>query len=321
VSTTVAQWLDQLDDAGPRASFDRTALDDAARRAVVGVAAEHLPLRLPKRRVALIHQCPRRAVAEAYHVPTGDATALVIGQATEAAARLHLWGRYPVGDPVGLAEVLRLQAAARREPAPVLSAEQWADVVERADRFARSWGQSDRVGDVHVGERLTVALAPDDDGRAGVVLTGITDISIGTHVAAEPHRRRAVVELKSGDMPPNPLNELSWYQLVVAAADRYAPHGVAIWSASPARMRPDGELAETPVTPGSLAAATAWVIDALDVVGELARGATPAEQPGSWCRWCPERIGCPSAIWTPERGEADWWSDGIDDDGDVDAEP
>ncbi len=293
--TTIGDWLYGIDREGARLTYDRRALEAAAADAVLGVPPDRLPLRLPKRRIESLNICPRRAVAEAHTPVDTSAEAMVVGRLVETAARMHLWGRYPAGDVEALRTVLQEHSAARQVDLPELDHEVWVDISERADRFARSWSNPPAGLDVFVGERLSIPLAPDAQGRPGVVLTGVTDISIGSHRADAPHRPRAVLELKSGKMPTNPLDEMKWYQFVVAAADGFAPHRVAVWSASPDDSSPTGLLADTPVTAGSLEAATRWVCDALALVGAIAAGEKPPERPSGWCRTCPDRSRCPSA--------------------------
>jgi hypothetical protein len=292
---TIGEWLAGLGSEGHRMAYDTTALRAAAAEAVVGVPPDRLPLRLPKRRIEALNTCPRRAVAEAHTTVDAHATAIVIGRLMEIAARMHLWDRYTPGDTEALRAALTEHSAARGNDLPDLDDDVWTDITERADRFAASWHAPDPGIDVFVGERLSIPLAPGPDGRPGVVLTGITDISIGSHHPASPHRPRAVLELKSGAMPSNPLDEAKWYQFVVAAADGYAPHRVAVWAAAPERNAPTGLVADTPVTPGSLESATRWVCDALGIIGAIAAGEKPAERPSGWCRTCPDRTRCPSA--------------------------
>lgn len=295
MSTTIAQWLQGLEHEGERSPYDAAELHDAAREAVRGVPEDRLPLRLAKHRIELLNSCPRRAVAEASADFDPTSELFLIGRLVERAARIHLWGRYPTGDTEAVRAALLEHHVARNEPLPELDDNVWHTITLRADRFARSWGEPKAKVEVHVGEQLIVPLAPSASGVPGVVLKGITDISLGTHVAQSPHRPRAVLELKSGRSPWNPFNETSWYQFLVAAADGFAPHRVGVWAAAPDHDSPHGELVDTPVNPGSIATATRWVCDALLLVGDLASGAKPEERPSALCRSCPDRHRCPSA--------------------------
>ena len=314
---TISEWLHGLEDEGERLAYDATELHDAAADAVRGVPRDRLPLRLAKRRIEALNSCPRRALAEATNPPDSTDELFLIGRLVERAARMHLWGRYAVGDPATLRQALIEHTAARGEELPELDDMVWESIALRADRFARSWGSAGPRLDVHVGERLVVPLAVDSHGRAGVVLTGITDISIGTHVAANPHRPRAVLELKSGRTPWNPLNESLWYQFMVSAADGYAPHRVGLWAASPDTDHQFGDVVDSPVNQGSIATATRWVCDALVVVGGIAAGEKPEERPSVLCRRCPDRTTCPSAHvgLAQVRGADDTstWDDSNDD--------
>lgn len=292
---TIGEWLAGLEDEGERLPFDAADLHDAAADAVRGVPAERLPLRLAKRRIELLNTCPRRAVAEAAMPFDGTNELFLIGRLVETAARMHLWNRYPMSNPDALREALAEHATARNEEVPELDEQVWEDIALRADRFARSWAWPKRNIDVHVGEQLVVPLAHGTDGKPGVILKGITDISLGTHIATDPQRPRAILELKSGRTPWTPFTETNWYQFVVAAADGFAPHRVGLWSAVPGEDKPYGVITDTPVTEGSIASATRWVCDALAVVGDLAAGAKPAERPSGLCRSCIERHRCPSA--------------------------
>jgi hypothetical protein len=295
VATTIADWLEGIEHEGERLAYDAGELQSAAQEAIRGVPVERLPLRLAKRRIELLNACPRRAVAEAGAEFDTDNELFLIGRLVESAARMHLWNRYPLGDPSAVKAALAELYTARNEPLHELDDLAWDSITLRADRFARSWKHPKRGVDVHTGEQLVVPLAPDASGRPGVVLKGITDISIGAHVSSDPHRPRAILELKSGRTPWNPFNETSWYQFIVSAADGFAPHRVGVWAAAPDTDRPAGELVDTPVNHGSIATATRWVCDALLVVGDLAAGAKPEERPSGLCRSCPERIECPSA--------------------------
>lgn len=319
---TIGEWLDGLDHEGPRLAYDLRPLRDAAADAVLGVPPERLPLRLPKRRIVALNICPRRAVAEAHAPVDTTALAMVIGRLVETAARMHLWGRYPAGDVEAVHEALVEHSAARNAELPELDHDTWADITERADRFARSWANPGAGIDVFTGERLSIPLAPGSDGRPGVVLTGVADISIGSHQVSAPHRPRAILELKSGRMPANLLDEMKWYQFVVAAADGFAPHRVGVWAASPQDHTPAGLLADTPVTHDSVESATRWVCDALAVVGAIAAGEKPAERPSGWCRTCPDRVRCPSAqhglALSAARDEIAPYPDDTDDDDDSD---
>lgn len=292
---TIGEWIAGLEDEGERLAFDPTELADTAADAVRGVPTERLPLRLSKRRIELLNTCPRRAVAEAA-APFDDSNELfLIGRLVETAARMHLWNRYPAGDPAALRDALLEHATARNEELPELDEMVWHDIALRADRFARSWSHPTRNIDVHVGEQFVVPLAHGAGGVPGVILKGIADISLGTHIAGDPHRPRAILELKSGRTPWNPFAETSWYQLVVAAADGFAPHRVAVWAAAPGDDKPHGVITDTPVNHGSLATANRAACDALIVVGDLAAGAKPEERPSGLCRSCIERHRCPSA--------------------------
>ena len=310
---TIGEWLAGIEGERDRVRYDPTELRDAAAEAVRGVPRERLPLRLAKRRIELLNTCPRRAVAEASAGFDGSSELFLIGTLVERAARMHLWNRYPAGDPDAVRAALVEHATARGEILPELTDDVWETVTLRADRFARSWKNPQRGVDIHVGERLVVPLAHDADGRPGVVLTGITDVSIGAHVASDPHQPRAVLELKSGRTPWNPLAESLWYQFMVSATDGYAPHRVGVWSAVPNTDHHFGDLVDSPITTGSLATATRWVSDALVLVGALAAGEKPEERPSPLCRTCPDRSSCPSAATGLALGHASDAAAGLDD--------
>ena len=292
---TIGEWLAGIERERTRLTFDSEPLRVAAAEAVRGVPPDRLPLRLAKRRIELLHTCPRRAVAEAGTVFDPSSENFVIGRLVESAARMHLWDRYPVGDIDAVRTALIEHHAGRPDVLPELDDPVWETIAERADRFAHSWNAPPPSVDVHVGEQLVVPLARDEDGRPGVVLKGITDISIGTHLVSDPHRPRAILELKSGRTPWNPFSETHWYQFVVGAADGFAPHRVAIWAASPESDHPCGDIVDTPVTSGSLESATRWVCDALIQLGAIAAGEKPEERPSPMCNTCPDRESCPSA--------------------------
>jgi len=315
---TISEWLRGLEDERERLPYDAAELHEAAAFAVRGVPRERLPLRLSKHRIEALNSCPRRALAEAANPPDASSELFLIGRLVERAARMHLWGRYPARDPDALRQALIEHSSARGEELPELDDMVWESISLRADRFARSWGSTNPDLDVHVGERLVVPLAVDAHGRAGVVLTGITDISIGTHVAAHPHQPRAVLELKSGRTPWNPLNESLWYQFMVSAADGFAPHRVGLWAAAPDTNHQFGDVVDSPVNAGSIATATRRVCEALIVVGGIAAGEKPEERPSVLCRRCPDRQVCPSAHvgMAQVRVDADDHLDGWDDDPD-----
>ena len=99
MATTIADWLEGIEQEGDRLAYDAGELQSAAQEAVRGVPAERLPLRLAKRRIELLNACPRRAVAEAGAEFDTDNELFLIGRLVESAARMHLWNRYPLGDP------------------------------------------------------------------------------------------------------------------------------------------------------------------------------------------------------------------------------
>ena len=149
MAMTIGDWLDGIEHEGERHAYDSSELRETALEAVRGVPPERLPLRLAKRRIELLNTCPRRAVAEAAAPFDSTNELFLIGRLVESAARMHLWGRYPLDDADAARQMLIEHFAARNEEPPELDDEVWESIILRANRFARSDRKSTRLNSSH----------------------------------------------------------------------------------------------------------------------------------------------------------------------------
>ena len=108
-----------------------------------------------------------------------------------------------------------------------------------------------------------------------------------------------IVEAKSGRFGQDHREGLFWYALLAALRHGTPPAAVIGWSAW------DGTGWAQAVTEGMLRASAQRSVDALERLGDLARGRTPVRTPGRGCTWCPERTTCAVAA-TPEDDDDGW---------------
>jgi RecB family exonuclease len=262
----------------------RRALDDAAVAAADGVEPGRLPLRLPKDRMAKLLACEQLAMSSLGGAALSEP--VVRGRILDRLLHHHLHAAPSTSAPA-LAVAEGAFAAERDDE--VL---EWlrADpptrgrLAEDASAFAErlhALGGVDRRWWPRCEERVRVDLA-----GGAVVCSAQLDLVLGGPPTELP---LVVVEVKSGRLVGEHRDGLRWYALLVALRYGTAPAAIACWSAL------DGNGWVDAVTEASLTAALDRAGDALDRLGTLARGATPARTPGRACTWCPEASTCPVA--------------------------
>lgn len=305
---SVAEQLAELLSVAPRPVDDdapaalRSLLEDASTRAVELLdghdAADRLPLRLPKGRVAELAACERFAVAR--HTAPHDGPSSVPMMRGIALDRyvLHELAVGPVADPLeDLLSMLDAQAdhamrdqviaaADRLELGPLAgAARDWAGIEPSW------WPRTQTVAAVHLA-----------DGR--VLCEGRVDVELGGPLTDRPG---VVVEVKTGRPHRTHLAEVTHYALLVTFRDGRAPALVARWY-------PGGSLAHLPVTADVLRSAALRLAAAIGTWAELHAGRPPTETAGPACAWCPHADLCPSArppsdpLAEPEAG----WDAGVD---------
>jgi hypothetical protein len=264
----------------------RQDLEHAAQLALASAGAhlraEHLPLRLPKGRLADLERCERTAVARSRSddAPALGAAALrgtaldhfvahqlVAGRVREPVAdlvsMLEAWGDW---DSLAALDELGEQAGATLAPLAAAVAEEWAGIDP-------AWAPRTQV-------RATLSLADGACSCAGVV-----DVELGGPGTGRP---AVLIEVKSGGVAVAHPHEAYLYGLLVALRDRCAPAVVARWY-------PGADPVGLPVTLGVLEAAAARLRAGMQRWAELVTGDVPDERAGAWCAWCPDRAVCPSA--------------------------
>lgn len=288
---SVSSWLESLPAATPVGAdeLDHLRHDlDASVRRCLDDAEGHLdpqlqPIRLPKGRLADLERCPRSALARfGDDTPTPAGPAVLRGIALDHFVAHQLVAgrvREPAADLVSM-----LGVSADWDSLAVLDDMDHDAVAELVDPLAAAvaadWAGIDAGWVPRTQSRATLLLA---EGRC--VCSGQVDVELGGPGTGRPG---VVVEVKSGAVAAAHPHEVYLYALLVALRDRAAPSIVARWYPGAA---PTG----LPVTVGVLEAAAARLVAAAGEWVELLCGAEPAERPGGWCAWCPDRGVCPSA--------------------------
>ena len=261
----------------------RDRLEQAADRAVELVdghdAAEVLPLRLPKGRVADLAACERHGVAR--HARSADDAPSIPGLRGTALDRfvLHEITVGPVVDPY---EDLLSMLDAQAEP------ETRDQVIAAADRLdlaplaaaARDWAGLDPGWWPRTQTAAAVHLS---EGQ--VLCEGRVDVELGGPASGRPG---VVVEVKTGAPRTAHQDEITHYALLVALRDGVAPVLAARWY-------PGGALAHLPVTAEVLESAARRLAAAIGTWAERLAGRPAAETPGPSCGWCPDADVCPGA--------------------------
>jgi hypothetical protein len=307
---SVAAWLADLGDVppvSPGAVADaRAHVAAAARRAVIDVAPDLLPLRMPKRRMTAVLRCPRLAQLDAARGPLEPTPALLVGRMLDVAIARVVAGRVLPADPERLVADVVAALAIAGDTATVTAIEAaladgvplGVDLAERARAMAGAFAGVGADAWARTQEQVQVTPCTTPAGDPAVVLRAAIDVSFGAPTAGAPPR--AVLEVKSGPMPIDHVVEPRWYALLLALAEGAPPRGVATWAPrgtdDPAEAPPEhGRLAPAPVHDGTLTAAARQCADALVALGRLAAGDRAERRPGWWCGACPERSVCPEA--------------------------
>ncbi len=294
---SVADWLqrlpevdliDRADIEDLRADLD-AGIDESLEPTCDDLDADLLPLRLPKGRLSDLQRCERAALARFRATPeTATGAAVLRGTALDHFVAHQMFTgrvREPVPDLTSM-----LSAAADHDSLGLLDdllPEEAADLVEpMAVAVADAWAGIDPAWVPRVQSRASIVA-----GSGRCVCTGMLDVELGGGPTGRPG---VVIEVKSGAVAGSHQDEVYLYALLVGLRDRVAPAVVARWY-------PGVDPVGVPVTLGVLEAAAARLIDGTRRWAELLVGRVPGERPGAWCRWCPDRAVCPSAI-SEDRG-------------------
>ena len=287
----VASWLSEFEPAVqvPEAFIEqlREQLEATARHAaetVRGTAPEHLPMRIPKSRLADLDCCERKALA-AYQADQAEQSItapMLRGLALDRFVCHQLVaGRVlePVQTCLSMLEAEAEDSAIAAFEA--LGPEAAAALIDPlAAQVADAWSGIDPAWVPRTQSKASAVFA---DGA--VVCSGIIDVELGGPSAGVP---AVVVEVKSGKPVAAHQAEAYLYGLLLALRDGLAPGAVARWY-------PGSELAAVVVSEGLLESAAARLEQSMLRWAELLAGRTPQESSGPWCGWCPDNEVCPSS--------------------------
>jgi hypothetical protein len=272
----------------------RAELEAVAAAVTEGVGPDGLPIRAPKDRIAKVLACEQLAMAPVEHGELNEP--VVRGRILDRLLHHHVHGAGAVGGPALAIAEGALDAERDDDTVAWLQdrLEERVRLAEDATDFAArlaDLGPIDPSWWPRCEDRVRVDLA---GGR--VVCSAQLDLVAGGHPTGLP---MVIVEAKSGRFSQEHREGLFWYALLAALRHGTPPASVIGWSAW------DGSGWAQAVTEGMLRGATQRSIAALERLGELARGRTPARTACRGCTWCPERATCDAAA-TSEDGDDDW---------------
>lgn len=280
---------------GPALVADlRARLEDAAADAVAGVDPDLLPIRAPKDRISKVLACEHLATTTVEHGALSEP--VVRGRILDRLLHHHVHGAGAVTGPALAVAEGAFDAERDDETTAWLQdrLDERARLAEDATDFA---ARLDDLGAIDPSwwprceDRVRVDLA---GGR--VVCSAQLDLVAG---GAPTDLPMVIVEAKSGPFSQDHREGLFWYALLAALRHGTPPAAVIGWSAW------DGAGWAQAVTEGMLRASVQRSVEALDRLGDLARGRTPTRTPGRGCTWCPERTTCDVAA-LPEDGDDAW---------------
>jgi hypothetical protein len=131
-----------------------------------------------------------------------------------------------------------------------------------------------------------------------IVLAGKTDLTLGR--AENGEARKVIIDLKTGGMWPNHLDDLRFYALLETMRVGIPPRKVAGFYLDVGRAVVED------VTIDTLRSAAHRTLDALGRAVELIEGREPERRPQASCRWCPHSTECePGTEWLTEQAERD----------------
>ncbi|HVM55104.1 MAG TPA: hypothetical protein VM262_18100 [Acidimicrobiales bacterium] len=272
-------------DPGPVIDELRDRLETAATEAVDGLGAEHLPVRLPKARVAELLACEQLAVTAS---ASGRSLSepVVRGRILDRLLHHHVHGGGPAPGPalavaVGAFEAERDdEVVAWLDHDPDLRARLAEDASGFAERL-QTLGPIDPAWWPRCEDRLRVDLA---DGA--VVCAAQLDLVAGGGPTGRP---MVILEAKSGPFTADHRDGLFWYALLAALRHGSPPRGVIGWSAW------EGRAWWQPVTADVLRGAATRGEEALARLAALLGGRAPDRTACRACAWCAERPTCPAA--------------------------
>ena len=273
----------------------RGQLETAAADAADGVDPDRLPLRAPKDRISKVLACEHLATTTVEHGELSEP--VVRGRILDRLLHHHVHGAGAVGGPALAIAEGALDAEREDDTVAWLHdrLDERARLAEDATDFASrlaELGPIDPSWWPRCEDRVRVDLA---GGR--VVCSAQLDLVAGGRPTDLP---MVIVEVKSGRFSQDHREGLFWYALLAALRHGTPPAAVIGWSAW------DGNGWAQTITEGMLRGALQRSVSALERLGDLARGRTPARTPGRACTWCPERLSCDVAA-APEDGDDDDW--------------
>lgn len=293
LNPTQQRTLDMLG-AGPgeRPQFDPglgDQLESQLVTALVGVAelvGDAIPLFVSKHRLAQVHACERKYVAEVAE-PFEWSAPIARGSVSHKAIELAL---HTGGEPVpldlvdealarlaegtdGLADWLQTCSDLERAELRALAAERVTTFLETFPPLKKTWHPLTEG-------RIRVEL---HGGR--IVLQGRVDLSLGR--ATGTTAGKVLIDLKTGSPSPTHLDDLRFYALIETIRLGVPPRLLANFYLDTGR--PQTEV----VTQGLLESALVRTADGATKIVEIEQGIRePVPRPGPACRWCPVLDDC-----------------------------
>ena len=133
--------------------------------------------------------------------------------------------------------------------------------------------------------------------KGAIVLAGKTDLTLGR--AENGEARKVIIDLKTGGMWPNHLDDLRFYALLETMRIGIPPRKIAGFYLDAGRAVVED------VTIDTLRSAAHRTLDALGLAVELLEGREPVRRPQASCRWCPHADDCePGSAWLANQAEA-----------------
>ena len=180
---------------------------------------------------------------------------------------------------------------------------EWLAGITEADRAELTGGAVDRV------VKFTETFPPLDRRFAPVVessirwpndgpivLAGKVDLVIGRAEGRES--RKVIIDLKTGGVWPNHMDELRFYALLETLRSGIPPRKIASFYLD------SGRAVAEDVTVDSLRSAVRRTLDAVGAEVELREGRTPEKRPQASCNWCPLVRDCAEGTeWLRQRAE------------------
>ncbi len=269
-------------------------IEEEARRAVHGLDADRLPLRLPKSKVTDILACEAYMVEGRRAREVGEGgERLTMAQACGIAAD-HVVAAWCGGARFGgTVESAAALVEAYRDPSLL----HWWHTGDGSDREGLT-GVLTQVAEALVSglgpvdplwvARTQVPVAASFAGGA-VICEGRFDLELGGHPTELPG---AIVDVKTGSHADAARSEhaddLLIYALMASFRDGVAPSWVGTWHATRA------SLDVHPVGLGALETAAGRLLAAIGQLAELRAGRVATTRAGRQCQWCELRTTCPT---------------------------